>query len=163
MIYGAGLANVEFVMELLASSGIGRHVSATLSSPALVFFHYRPTHTARTGTEVLMETVLCHRLRALPHLLHPRRLTGACRIVRRPHWSIRGAVQQRVLASARSPLGLRMSGVGCRVAGYDVLRASHMQMQAIDSDWGAAPARRRLGETKSGTVNFSLSTFHRHG
>ncbi|KAJ7315635.1 hypothetical protein DFH08DRAFT_971981 [Mycena albidolilacea] len=51
MVYGAGLANVEFVMELLASSRIGRHASATLSSPALAFFHYRPTHAARTGTE----------------------------------------------------------------------------------------------------------------
>jgi hypothetical protein len=81
--------------------------------------------------------------------------------VRRPHWSIRGAVQQRVQASTRSPLGLRMSGVGCRVTGYYVLRASYVQ--AIDFDWGAAPARRRLGETKSGTVNFSLSTLHRHG
>ncbi|KAJ7810436.1 hypothetical protein B0H14DRAFT_2607382 [Mycena olivaceomarginata] len=91
----------------------------------------RPTHAARTGTEVLMETVLCHRLCVLPHPSAP------------PH--------QRLQDSAATALEYLGSSAAAGVAGYDVLRASHMQMQAIDSDWGAAPARRRLGETKSGT------------
>ncbi|KAJ7315189.1 hypothetical protein DFH08DRAFT_820790 [Mycena albidolilacea] len=117
MIYGAGLANVEFVMELLASSGIGGHTDA----------HCAHRHGSANGDS--------------PVPSPPG--SSASPASTPPHQRLQDSATTALEysgSSAAAGAGIRSFTAGAAVAGYDVLRASHMQMQAIDSDWGAAPA-----------------------